>query len=101
MYEGQAKTVSEVQRREIAGNEEAQDHTRVLWLRLGGQEDWQKKQQTLLHLLGQYPGPYDLYLYLEAEKQRLKAPACYRISKSTALVHQLEALLGAGSVVWR
>ena len=101
MYEGHAKTAPSVQKREAAGTEGAQDHTRVLWLRLGGQEDWQKKQQTLLHLLSQYPGPYDLYLYLEAEKQRLKAPACYRISKSTALVHQLEELLGAGSVVWR
>lgn len=101
IYEGREKTAPQARRGEPRGAAEPEDHTRALWLRLGGQGDWQEKQQTILNLLNQYPGPYDLYLYLAQEKQRLKAPECYRISKSTELFQRLEQLLGAGSVVWR
>ena len=59
------------------------------------------RDRDILDLLSQYPGPYDLYLYLAQEKQRLKAPECYRISKSGELVRRLEQILGTESVVWR
>ena len=98
-YEGRGTQVAPAA---MAAAEAAQkENTKVLWLRLAGQADWESKQQELLNLFRQYPGPYDLYLYLTAEKQRLKAPAAYRISKSSELYNKLEALLGAGSVVWR
>ena len=98
-YEGRGTQVAPAA---MAAAEAAQkENTKVLWLRLAGQADWESKQQELLNLFRQYPGPYDLYLYLTAEKQRLKAPAAYRISKSSELYNKLETLLGAGSVVWR
>lgn len=91
-----AAAVQNVEKEEGTG-----DNTRVLWLRFGGQSDWQNKQQDILDLLSEYPGPYDLYLYLAQEKQRLKAPERYRISKSGELVRRLEQILGTESVVWR
>lgn len=98
-YEGRGTQVAPAA---MAAAEAAQkENTKVLWLRLAGQADWESKQQELLNLFRQYPGPYDLYLYLTAEKQRLKAPEAYRISKSSELYNKLETLLGAGSVVWR
>ena len=98
-YEGRGTQVAPAA---MAAAEAVQkENTKVLWLRLAGQGDWESKQQELLNLFRQYPGPYDLYLYLTAEKQRLKAPAAYRISKSSELYNKLETLLGAGSVVWR
>ena len=98
-YEGRGTQVAPAA--QAAAEAAQKENTKVLWLRLAGQADWESKQQELLNLFRQYPGPYDLYLYLTAEKQRLKAPAAYRISKSSELYNKLEALLGAGSVVWR
>lgn len=98
-YEGRGTQVAPAA--QAAAEAAQKENTKVLWLRLAGQVDWESKQQELLNLFRQYPGPYDLYLYLTAEKQRLKAPAAYRISKSSELYNKLEALLGAGSVVWR
>lgn len=98
-YEGRGTQVAPAA--QAAAEAAQKENTKVLWLRLAGQADWESKQQELLNLFRQYPGPYDLYLYLTAEKQRLKAPAAYRISKSSELYNKLEALLGTGSVVWR
>ncbi|MBQ7916612.1 MAG: DNA polymerase III subunit alpha, partial [Firmicutes bacterium] len=103
MYNGRGQNVSPVAEAAVnkAAANEFKDNTKVLWLRFAGASDWQQKQGQILNLLSQYPGPYDLYLYLTAEKQRLKAPEKYRISKSTELFRQLERILGTGSVVWR
>ena len=78
-----------------------QEPRRVLWLRFRSDAEWQHLQPAVLDILSHYPGPNDLYLYLAAEKQRLRAPARYRVSRSSELVTILQQMLGEDSVVWR
>lgn len=71
-----------------------------LWLKFASGADWQKRQNEILELVSRYPGPCNLYLYLENEKQRLLAPSRYRVSQSSELNGQLCRLLGDKSVAW-
>ena len=71
-----------------------------LWLRFASNTDWQSRQGEILELVSRYPGPCNLYLYLENEKQRLLAPPRYKVSQSRELNAQLCRILGDKSVAW-
>ena len=81
-------------------SERPRDLYNNLWLKFASSADWQKRQNEILELVSRYPGPCNLYLYLENEKQRLLAPSRYKVSQSSELNGQLCRLLGEKSVAW-
>lgn len=71
----------------------------TLWLRFASAAEWQNLQDEICHILQEDPGPQEVRIYLQAEKQRMKASGKYWTSASAETMQRLRQRLGDKNVV--
>lgn len=69
-----------------------------LWIKIDCKGFWNIIEEDVQRVLRIFPGKVPVYIYLEEEKQKMKAPSSMQVDGSSRLVKELEKLLGEDCV---
>lgn len=75
-------------------------NTKSVWLRFVSNKEWSVLKDDVIESLASDPGPRRVMIFLEAEQQKLKAPAQYHVAGSASLKLRLCQLIGEKNVVF-
>ncbi len=72
---------------------------KAIWLRFASESTWQALKDDVIQALGEDPGVRPVRIYLEKEKQKLRAPQQFNVQGTESLRLRLSRLIGEKNVV--